>query len=539
MNIVSIVLRCLLFPLLLAVACTTVVSGGSGTETTTGILGSVINDQGYPQPLVQVQLLPASFDPVLDDTTIPVDTTDSLGRYRFTAVDSGEYTVQMVHLTCGTRALISGIHTALDTVSLASVTLRAPGAMKISLPDGINRSTGYVYIPGTTFFTFLKVGPGFVIIDSLPAQRIPEIVYSSTNQMTTFTMRYNIAIVSGDTVDILNPSWKYARKIVFNTSPSGADVASDVADFPVLIRLHAGNFDFSQAQSGGSDMRLTKMDTTPLPYEIERWDATSRHAEIWVRMDTVYGNDTAQSIMIYWGNIAATDASSGASVFDTADGFQGVWHLAEAGNTTAKDATINHFNGTPMGMSAASAVDGIIGGAQLFDGVASCYTIANTAASTLNFPVNGPFTISTWINIDTLDSALHTIVSKGNRQYSLGTVISNEWEFSVCPASGGWDITNSSATPKAWTHLVGVRNGAFQYLYVNGICIDSTATNRFSGITRYTGDDLNIGKCPNDSLYFFNGIIDEVAVSGVVRDPAWIKLSYMNQKMNDKLVTFR
>jgi hypothetical protein len=256
-------------------------------------------------------------------------------------------------------------------------------------------------------------------------------------------------------------------------------------------------------------------------------------------MDTVYGNDTAQSIMMYWGNAAATDAASSVSVFDTAVGFQGVWHLAEAGNTTAKDATINHFNGKPMGMSTASAVEGIIGGAQLFDGIASCYTIANTAASTLNFPVNGPFTISTWINIDTLDSSLHTIVSKGNRQYSLGTVTSNEWEFSVCPSNGGWDVTNSSARSKVWTHLVGVRNGAFQCLYVNGVCIDSTATNRYSGITRYTGDDLNIGKCPNDSLYFFNGIIDEVAVSGVVRDPAWIKLSYMNQKMNGTLVTFR
>jgi hypothetical protein len=200
---------------------------------------------------------------------------------------------------------------------------------------------------------------------------------------------------------------------------------------------------------------------------------------------------------------------------------------------------MNHYDGTPVGMSAASATEGIIGGAQAFDGRASCFSMANTAAGPLNFPENGSYTVSAWICIDTLDSALHTIVSKGNRQYSLGTVASNEWEFSVCPASGGWDITNSPATSKAWTYLVGVRHGAFQYLYVDGVCIDSTAANRYSGVSRYTGDDLTIGKCPNDSLYFFNGIIDEVSISGVMRGPAWIRLSFMNQKTNGKLVSFR
>ena len=317
------------------------------------------------------------------------------------------------------------------------------------------------------------------------------------------------------------------------------DVAFNVENFPVLVRLNSSNFDFSEAQPGGADIRFTKMDNTLLSHEIEHWDAAGQRAEIWVRADTVYGNNNVQSIMMYWGNAAAVDSSSGAAVFDTAGGFQGVWHLSEAGNTTAKDATINHFDGTPAGMSAASAAEGIIGGAQVFDGLASCYTMANTATSTLNFPENGPYTVSAWICIDTLDSALHTIVSKGNRQYNLGAVASNEWEFSVCPASGGWDVTGSSAASKAWTHLVGVRNGTLQYLYVNGIRVDSTVSNLFSGITRYTGDDLAIGKNPNASLYFFKGTIDEVCISDVARDPAWIKLSYMNQKASDRLVTFR
>jgi hypothetical protein len=49
---------------------------------------------------------------------------------------------------------------------------------------------------------------------------------------------------------------------------------------------------FSQAQFGGSDIRFTKADNTFLPYEIERWDSAHSQAEIWVKVDTVFGNDS-------------------------------------------------------------------------------------------------------------------------------------------------------------------------------------------------------------------------------------------------------
>ena len=123
-------LRSLLVPLLFT-ACATIDPGGSGTETTTGIIGAIVNDQGKPQAHVQVQLIPDTYDPVLNDVTIPVDTTDSLGRYAFRDIDSGDYSVQAVHLTDGTRALISGIHAALDTIVTATDdTLQPPGAVR-------------------------------------------------------------------------------------------------------------------------------------------------------------------------------------------------------------------------------------------------------------------------------------------------------------------------------------------------------------------------------------------------------------------------
>ncbi|MBN2037443.1 MAG: DUF2341 domain-containing protein [Chitinispirillaceae bacterium] len=526
--------------MLLCLYCIAPLGGGSEAGNAK-IMGMVVDTQGSPVSNVLVMVRPSDFNPVKNSEvpTSSMDTTGPDGTYRVSVQKGRVYTIEaQVPIQC-TRALVAHVTVQESEMTAPSCTLKATGTIKVFLPSGINSATGYVYIPGTTVFTFLNNRTDFVVVDSVPAVLIPELAYSSTNQSATTAIRYNLSVVSGDTTVIRNASWKYARTLGLNTSQTGANVAGNAVNFPVLIRLNADNFVFDQASPSGTDIRFTKTNNTPLPYEIERWDAAGGHAEVWVMVDTVLGNNSDQSIMMYWGNAAASDRSNGAAVFDTAAGFQGVWHLAEAGNTTAKDATINHYDGTPTGMSAASAVDGMIGGAQEFDGSASHFSMANTASSTLNFPVNGPYSVSAWIYADTVASGeFHTIVSKGSRQYSLG-VMGSLWGFSLCPETGGYDVTNTAAESKAWIHLFGIRNGALQYLYVNGICADSSITNTYPGTTRFTGDDLAVGKNPSNSADFFNGILDEVCISGVARDQAWIRLSYMNQKEDDRLVVFR
>ena len=36
--------------------------------------------------------------------------------------------------------------------------------------------------------------------------------------------------------------WQYRRKIVFDTTPTGADIKENLNDTAVLLRLHTGNF---------------------------------------------------------------------------------------------------------------------------------------------------------------------------------------------------------------------------------------------------------------------------------------------------------
>jgi hypothetical protein len=65
-------------------------------------------------------------------------------------------------------------------------------------------------------------------------------------------------------------------------------------------------------------------------------------------------------------------------------------------------------------------------------------------------------------------------------------------------------------------------------------------------INRDTINDFSIGRFMKEATYpanfgycYFKGMIDEVRVSSIARSADWIKLSYMNQRSDDKLLQFK
>jgi len=481
--------------------------------------------------------------------TISVDTTDDSGHYVFEGVEYGAYAIQSVHCIERTRAIAFGIRMNQGDLTVDSLTLQRPGAVKVMLPAGASGANAYVYVPGSDILERIQASGDSVILDSVPAGKLPSVNYLHGNDAPSSVIRYDVQVYSGDTVAILNPSWRYARSITLNTTPSGADVRGNVTAFPALIRLTHDNFDFSHAQRGGGDIRFTKTDNTPLPYEIERWDPVTEHAEVWVRIDTVHGNNNAQSIMLYWGNALAAAAASGPAVFDTAaskGGFQGVWHMGQAGNTLAKDATINGYDGTPFNMTAASAVTGMIGIAQEFDGTSSYIQMRNTSGGKLNFQENGYYSVSAWVQCNT-SNLTQFVAGKGHEQYYLKFNLNIGWEFVEWKDKSGPQITSSPLPEiKTWKYLVGVRNGTSQELYVDGMRIDSTIYDFPDTTPRNSQSDFSIGAYlayvltteVNEGYCFFNGKIDEVRVSNSIPSADWIKLCCMNQRTPDVLIAW-
>jgi hypothetical protein len=424
-----------------------------------------------------------------------------------------------------------------SVTSVRTDTLRNPGSLKVMLPDSFDRANGYLYIPGTTIAASLTADKGFAVIDSIPAGIVPVIYYSVKNKPALKPIRYSVSVASGNTTVIFNSGWSHSRRLFLNTRASGAGVAGNVFNFPALVRLTKDNFNFSEAAFDGKDLRFAKQDNTPLAHEIERWDSAAGLAEAWVKVDTVFGNDSGHCITMYWGNPQTMSASNGAAVFDTGNGFQGIWHMNQAANAPLRDATCNNYTGTRFGQNAVAA--GMIGIAQVFDGSSTYMQMMGTANGKMNFPKDGFYSVSAWVYADTLDYNYHIIASKGNTQYNLQIRKNNNWQFTEYKNYTGWEVTNSPGTEKTWTYLVGVRSGTNQYLYVNGVCANNTPWTETNVFARNMGDDFKIGRRTDLVDYFFNGIIDEVRVSSIDQSADAVKLCYMNQRQDDKLIVFK
>ncbi len=361
-------------------------------------------------------------------------------------------------------------------------------------------------------------------------------------------------------------TWAQHQVITLNTTSSGANVPDNEYNFPVLIRLNSANFSgFSQAQLQGADIRFSKSDYSQhLSFQIERWvdkAGFADSAEIWVRVDTVLGNNASQSIVMHYGMTGVTSPSNGPAVFDTTNGYQAVYHFNEGTNGNANDATINNYTATATG--APTDTIGIIGRARYFNGSTMGFYAANTESppSKVCFPSQGVYTLSAWVlsNWTTGNQTTPAIISKGTAgasQYQLyergtaGTTSSYEYSFLEQRASGGAQSKRTPAggiatsTAGQWVHIVGVRNGPTtpMVLYINGVNAGTGSDSAISGGTRDTTEDIGIGarlttgSSPTDTNRW-HGLIDEPEIASVARDSSWVKLSFQNQQANQTLVT--
>ncbi len=121
----------------------------------------------------------------------------------------------------------------------------------------------------------------------------------------------------------------------------------------MLVRLHAGNFQFEGAKEDGTDIRFVAADDkTPLKFQIEKFDSLLGEAFFWVNVpDLKPGAKT--EIWLYYGN----SKSPGADPKGTFDADHVlVYHFAERGSPPADSSTwANHAQAA--GQPAASSID--------------------------------------------------------------------------------------------------------------------------------------------------------------------------------------
>ena len=332
-------------------------------------------------------------------------------------------------------------------------------------------------------------------------------------------LRASILMALAGTASAQYAGWKSSGPLYVLTTPDGADLpaSASLEGFPLLVRLDKGNFDFSQAGSGGEDVRFSAAGK-PLAYQIEEWDAAKGVAVVWVRIPEIKGN-TQQEIRMHWGKPGAASESSGPAVFNESNGYVSVWHMDdpvkdEVGTTGSKD-------------SGTTSIPGMIGKGRRFDtkkGI-DCGNEITT------YPTgNSPHSSELWMRTDELDGGriLGWGVSKPNSIVQMGFGRPPHIRMDCFYSRAG--IKNESKLPLGqWIHVIHTYEPGESRLYVNGR-LDGIGSGANVSLTIASPASMNIGGST------FLGDMDEVRVSKVARSEDWVKLQYENQKVLQTVV---
>ena len=319
--------------------------------------------------------------------------------------------------------------------------------------------------------------------------------------------------------------WAYRSRIGL----SNAAGASHLMDFPLLVPLHAGNFDFGQAKPDGADIRFADSDGALLSYEIETWDPGNSRAALWVKVPQIDAASTADYIELYHGNTAATDAQNPADVWS--NGYKGVWHLDGSG--TALDSTGRH-DGTVTGAGVTSS-PGIIGDARAFDASNARITARteDLGPGVSSLDAGDGISVSYWMQGSTSQPGGYTRALSKNIDGVSG------WEYQRGGADAHQNVridtdggnnqvrrTADNAFDDAWHfHGLTLDTGQVRGLLDGG----SPAVNGYNHGGGFANDlPLNIGARANGGNQFA-GLLDEVRFSDVVRSDDWMNAEYRSQ----------
>jgi hypothetical protein len=185
-------------------------------------------------------------------------------------------------------------------------------------------------------------------------------------------------------------------------------------------------------------------------------------------------------------------------------GIVGLWHLDEAANTTGASSVLDrsgtNAHGTPSNVT--FGVGGRFGTAASFNGTNSFISIPNIS-------LTGSVSVSVWFNT----------TNNGQNGFLVGKdPVNANWELffeaGYLKWRGGDNGNYLLVTPPTagqWHHAVATQTGTTANIYVDGKLAGTTGV--AIAIGNNTGT-LNIGRF--NSAYYFNGLIDEVAVRNKV-----------------------
>lgn len=318
----------------------------------------------------------------------------------------------------------------------------------------------------------------------------------------------------------INGELNFRRKLI---TIDGSKVTSETG-IPLGLNVNLPGVD-----STGKDVRLAKLDGTPIAREIECVGVpNAEDVMIWYPFDTIAA--TNSQFWVYWGNTSldepAADSTYGSeNVWDA--NYVGVWLMNNDPNGDAansiKDSTSYDNHGTPAGsMTTADLVDSYYGKGIDFEGTNDYIRI----------PHNAEMDLVNLLTLETMQTADTDTFKYIAGIYSTSTIYK---QFVMMGKSSGIAIFGKAVASSYYTAGDKITTGTYSNTidslecFVNGASRDSDA---LAGPLNSPNFDFLIGARHGatnpDAQDFWNGIIRMVRLSNIVRSDDYIITTHAN-----------
>ena len=293
-----------------------------------------------------------------------------------------------------------------------------------------------------------------------------------------------------------NAEWKFRKKVTLDTTSLVGEAADVAENVPVAVRLHSGNFLFTDAKPDGSDIRFVAGDDkTPLKHHVEMFDVANQLAILWVQVPRLAAKAPAEAVWMYSGNEKAPAADDAKGVYSPTQRLRLNFSEADA---AFKDASPYANIVAATGVTTSQA--GLAGGSAVFAGKPLKVAMLESAA--IKPGAGAGLSWSAWVKPKS---------AAAGQLFSWGGLVVATAGGNVTVALDKLKLNAAGLKVGEWHHL-GVSLSDKLVVFVDGkeVASQPAAMREFAG-------ELVIGQS-------FDGELDALEVAAVPRTTMWFQL---------------
>lgn len=333
--------------------------------------------------------------------------------------------------------------------------------------------------------------------------------------------------------------------------------STDSTSFPLTVgrdgTVQAIDTDLKTVANGGFVQSSSGYDirpfsdsalTTPLPYELVFYSATTGALEMHINVPTI--SHTVDTV-IYLGFGNATITTDGTSNTTWSSAYKLVWHFKDGTTLTTTDSTSNAFNGTNN--NTATAGVGQIDGGVVLNSASSQFISFSDGSNALSF-ADTTFTYNLWFKSST--SSNQVPMSKGEPYHGyfvrfndsgagIASVVIKDsggnaaYQFDFTPSSLSDGVMHKLKVVFTTSTTVSATNAAVTYF--DGV-LQTGSTSRSGGVYNPPTGELFQVSGRNGGSPNFTGTIDEARMKSTGDSADWETTEWNSQKSSSTLITW-